>query len=237
MSGSFRAALTVAVLVAALASVGVDPAAGQAPEDRLLPVGEHRTDKARHLAQSYWNDLRQLNNEIYHCMPWLEVQKYGLGFYKPKHVTEDERYLSLRVYIEQDVSPAFAALPVMERAAAMFSRYVHPLLHRMARSPRMLSDPQLDGFNLNLEWLKQTPRAPRDRPVQEGIQVFIHRPDARDFLAGLLPISGLVGRAHVRRWDGETPLGPIALVSAWEDDFVTTYKVKNYQPEPGATCH
>jgi hypothetical protein len=30
-------------------------------------------------------------------------------------------------------------------------------------------------------------------------------------------------------------MGPLRL-SAWDDNFVSTYKVKNYQLEPGVTC-
>jgi hypothetical protein len=36
-------------------------------------------------------------------------------------------------------------------------------------------------------------------------------------------------------WDGETALGPLRL-AAWDDNFVSTYKVKNYELEPGVTC-
>ena len=236
MSGRPIAALVLALLLGGGGSAGAAPPAGEAPDDRVLPAGEHRTDKARRLAQSYAHDVRQLNREIYHCMPWLAVEKYGIGFYKPRHVVEDARYLSLRVYIEQDPSPAFAALSVPERVEAMFSRYVRPLLRRMVRTAGMLNDPDLAGFNPNLEWVKQIQRTAGERPVHEGIQVFIDRLLARDFLAGALPISELAGRSHVRRWDGEVLLGPMALASAWEDDFVSTFAVKDYQPTAGVAC-
>jgi hypothetical protein len=36
-------------------------------------------------------------------------------------------------------------------------------------------------------------------------------------------------------FDGETALGELRL-SAWEDNFVTTYKVKDYQLAPGVSC-
>jgi hypothetical protein len=46
----------------------------------------------------------------------------------------------------------------------------------------------------------------------------------------------LSDRAKVMGFDGETPLGAIKLAPTWDDNFVTTYKVENYQLEPGVTC-
>jgi hypothetical protein len=36
-------------------------------------------------------------------------------------------------------------------------------------------------------------------------------------------------------WDGTSSLGALN-VSAWEDNFVSTYKVQNYQLEKGVSC-
>jgi len=36
-------------------------------------------------------------------------------------------------------------------------------------------------------------------------------------------------------WDGETKLGVIKP-KAWADDFVLTYKVAGYTPDPRVTC-
>lgn len=38
-------------------------------------------------------------------------------------------------------------------------------------------------------------------------------------------------------FDGETPLGQITLGPAWDDNFVATFKVANYQLEPGVVCN
>jgi hypothetical protein len=224
----------IAFAVAALALLPAGASASPA-EDRILPVLDHRTEKAQRLARTYEKDLRELNAEIYHCMPWLDVQKMGIGFYKPRHASGDDRFLSLRVFIEQDPTPAFLRLPAEERAAAMFSRYVRPLLGRMARNRALLADPSMEGFNLNLEWRKQNAHdgAPA---VHEGIQVFVDRATAADFLAGSLPIGQLPNRTHLRRWDGDRVIGEITLAHAWDDNFVATYKVANYEPEPGVTC-
>src|SRR5216110_391813 len=98
-------------------------AAAQASGDRILSNDQYTSDKARRLAQSHDGALRELNEGVYHCLPWLEVQKQSIGFFKPKGATQDDRYLSMRVYIEQDPSPQFSKLRTEERAAAMFSRY------------------------------------------------------------------------------------------------------------------
>ena len=71
-------------------------------------------------------------------MPWLDVPKEGIGFYKPRDASRDDRYLSLRVYIEQEPSTQFTAMPIEQRASSMFSRYVGPLVRRMSGNGAML---------------------------------------------------------------------------------------------------
>src|ERR1700675_2642316 len=210
-------------------------AAAARNEDRLLPVEQHTSDKARTLATTHVGALRELSAGIYHCMPWVEAQKHSIGFFRPKHLTGDDRYLSLRIYIEQDPSPEFARLRVEDRAAAMFSRYVGSLLRRMTKDPAVAADPAVDGFTLVLEWMKQTQRASGDRPIHETIAIFIEKADARDYLAGAVPITEMAAKTRVLGFDGETALGPIRL-TVWDDTFVKTYKVANYILDPGITC-
>jgi hypothetical protein len=98
-------------LVALVTVLGVSVAllgAAAPPDDRVLAVNQYTTEKGRTLAQTYARDLREINAGIYHCIPWVEIQKESIGFFRPKHLTGDDRYLSLRIYIEQDPSPAFA---------------------------------------------------------------------------------------------------------------------------------
>jgi hypothetical protein len=210
-------------------------AAAAPPEDRLLPVELYTSDKARTLGATHREALRALNAGIYHCMPWVEIQKHSIGFFKPKHVTVDDRYLAIRIYIEQDPSPEFARFRVEERASAMFSRYVGPLLRRMTKSPAVAADATLDGFTIILEWMKQIPRSPGERPIHETIAIFIEKAVAVDYLAGALPITEVAAKARVLGFDGETALGPLR-VAVWDDNFVSTFKVSNYVLEPGVTC-
>jgi len=165
----------------------------------------------------------------------VETKKNGIGFYKPKHLEGDNRYLSINLYIDQQPSPEFAAFSIEERASRMFSRYVGPMVRRMAATPGLLNDTSLDGFTVILEWLKQMPASPNARPVHETIASFLDRASAADYVAGRLPARELAARTRILAWDGETSLGPIRLTS-WEDDFVTTYKVANYQVAPGVSC-
>ncbi|MGH7309855.1 MAG: hypothetical protein ACREK6_14295, partial [Candidatus Rokuibacteriota bacterium] len=160
--------------------------------------------------------------------------KHSVGFFRPKDAAQDERYLSMRVYIEQDASPQFARLGVDERAAAMFSRYVGPLLKRMGAERTLLDDPDLDGFTVILDWAKPVPQATAERPITETIAVFIKKPMAAEYLAGRATV-GRLAEARVLGWDGETARGQMQ-VKAWEDDFVATYKVANYQLEKGVSC-
>jgi hypothetical protein len=227
-------ALTLALALALTTPASLALAAPS--DDRILAVDRYTTEKARGLARAYWQDLRELNAGIYHCIPWVEVQRESIGFFRPKGVAQDDRYLSIRIYIEQDPSPAFARLAVEERASAMFSRYVGPLLRRMAASPALMADGSVDGFTVILEWRKQTARAASDRPIHETIAIFIPKTLATDHRVGRVSIRDVAARANVLGWDGESALGPLRL-AGWEDTFVSTYKVKDYEVEPGVTCH
>jgi hypothetical protein len=206
------------------------------PADGLLPVEQYTSEKARGLAIRYGADLSQLSATVYHCIPWVEVEKYSIGFFRPRHVTAgDDRYLSLRIFVEQDPSPGFASLPLEGRASAMFSRYVGPLLRRMTRNAALLDDSAVDGFSVVVEWVKQIPQTKRARPVHETIAVFVDQATAREYRANRLAPQELADRARVLAWDGETSLGPLRVVG-FEDDFVDTYQVRNYKLAPGITC-
>lgn len=226
------------VVVVSLALAGltaVAPAVSAAPsEDRILSEAQHTSDKARALARTYAPNLRKLNAAIYHCMPWVDVRPESIGFFKPKHAVGDERYLSVRLFVEQDPSPQFAALAVEERASSMFSRYVGPMLRRIAAHGPFLSDPHVDGLTVVVEWLKQAPQN-GGRAVHETIAVFVDRTTAREYVAKGISPPALASRARVLAFDGETALGAVRL-TAWEDDFITTHKVKDYQLASGVSC-
>ena len=227
----FRGLAAVAFVALALTAVPVFAAPA---DETVLPAEQHTSEKARRLASTYSTALRDMSTKIYHCMPWVEVKRNGIGFYRPKHLDGDVRYLSVNLYIDQQPSPEFAAFSVEERASRMFSRYVGPMLKRMARPTGLLNDPGLDGFTVILEWLKQAP-ASNSRPVAETIAVFFERQIVADYIAGRIAGRELAARARVLGWDGETSLGQLRLAS-WDDDFVTTYKVANYQLAPGVSC-
>jgi len=84
----------VGMAAAATLTFLVNPAsAADAPTDRVLQPDRYTSDKGRALGQKYQGALRDLNAKVYHCMPWLDVTPAGIGFYKPKHVEGDVRYL------------------------------------------------------------------------------------------------------------------------------------------------
>ena len=225
------------MVVALLLTLAFAPLAlAAAPsDDRIMPADQYTSEKARRLAATHAQALRELNAGVYHCLPWLEVQKQSIGFFRPKGATQDERFLSMRVFIEQDPSPKFAALRVEERASAMFSRYVGPLLRRMVASRAVMSDANLDGFTVILEWQKQAARVNGDRPVHETVAIFLRKASAAEYLAGRASIGQLADGARAMAWDGETALGQLKL-TAWDDNFVATYKVANYEVEKGVNC-
>ncbi len=225
---------SVIVGASLIALVGGEAMAGP-PDDRVLSVTEYTSDKARTLALKHDAALRALSAQIYHCMPWVDVQRGSIGFFKPKNAARDDRYESIRIYIEQDRSPAFAALEPQQRASAMFSRYAGPLLRRMAQSQALITDPLLDGFSVILEWAKPGATGEGGRPIHETIAAFIDKTTAVDYLAGRARADKLASRARVLAWDGERAVGVIT-VTGWDDNFVATHHVENYELKPGVTC-
>lgn len=215
-----------------LASSGAWAAPG---DDKILPVAKHTTDKARQLATTHAKALSDLGALVYHCIPWVDVQKESIGFFRPLYIQQDERYLSIRIYIEQDPSPQFQALKTAERASAMFSRYAGSMLRRMAANAALVADPNVNGFTVILSWQKQGVKGPSGNPIHETIAVFMAKVLADEFLSARIAINDLAQRAKVLGFDGTTALGDLN-VTGWPDNFLSTYKVANYQIDPSVNC-
>ncbi|MGH7277860.1 MAG: hypothetical protein ACREJG_04155 [Candidatus Rokuibacteriota bacterium] len=71
--------------------------------------------------------------------------------------------------------------------------------------------------------------------MHETIAVFVERTDVEEFLAGRTGPQALAAEARILGWDGETAVGALSL-AAWEDDFVSTHKVSNYEVAQGISC-
>jgi hypothetical protein len=224
----------VGMAAAATLTFLVNPAsAADAPTDRVLQPDRYTSDKGRALGQKYQGALRDLNAKVYHCMPWLEVKPEGIGFYKPKHVEGDVRYLSLNVNVDQQPAPEFVRLSVQDRVSSMFSRYVPHLLRSMATND-LIKEPNLEGFTVIASWLKAEP-ASGQQAVMETAAVFVPKSVVVDYLRGKASVAQLAEGSHVIAWDGETKIGQIKP-KAWADDFVLTYKVAGYTPDPKISC-
>ena len=157
MTNTLLARAILGLTAAAMLALGASRAVAAAdPPDRVLQVDRYTSDKGRALGQKFQGPLRDLNAKVYHCMPWLEVKTEGIGFYKPKHLEGDARYLSVNVTVDQQPAPEFTRLPLQDRVSAMFSRYVPHLLRSMA-SGDLLKDPSLEGFTVIVSWLKAEP--------------------------------------------------------------------------------
>ncbi len=224
----------VGMAAAATLTFLVNPAsAADAPTDRVLQPDRYTSDKGRALGQKFQGALRDLNAKVYHCMPWLEVKPEGIGFYKPKHVEGDVRYLSLNVNVDQQPAPEFVRLSVQDRVSSMFSRYVPHLLRSMATND-LIKEPNLEGFTVIASWLKAEP-ASGQQAVMETAAVFVPKSVVVDYLRGKASVAQLAEGSHVIAWDGETKIGQIKP-KAWADDFVLTYKVAGYTPDPKISC-
>jgi hypothetical protein len=167
-------------------------------------------------------------------MPWVGVQKAGIGFRQPKGAAEDDRYLSVWIIIDQDEDARFAALPTERRASAMFSRYGTDLLRRMAQLQPLVADPDVKGFSVVLSWLKPGTGG-QVQPVNETLALWSDKQTTLGFLAKRVPAGEFTRRAKFNVFDGVEDKGRLAL-EVWEDSFVRTFKVANYEAPKGQRC-
>ena len=57
----------------------------------------------------------------------------------------------------------------------------------------------------------------------------------RAFLGNALPASDWVDKMKIYFYDGKSEMGRLPL-EVWEDNFIATYKVPNYEVQKGVTC-
>jgi len=218
--------------LAALALIFLVPAPAAA-DDTIMSIDQYKTPKARTLATTHEALLKQMREEIYYCMPWVGVQKSGIGFRQPKGAVDDDRYLSVWIQIDQDEDARFSALPAERRASAMFSRYGTDLLRRMAALQPVVADPNVHGFSVVLSWLK--PGTGATQPVNETLALFVDKPTALGFLAKRVSAPEFTRKAKFSVFDGVQDMGRLPL-EVWDDSFVRTFKVANYELPKGQKC-
>jgi hypothetical protein len=205
-----------------------------AADDAIMSMDQYKTSKARTLATTHEAQLKQMREEIYYCMPWVGVQKSGIGFRQPRFAAEDDRYLSVWIVIDQDEDARFSALPPERRASAMFSRYGTDLLRRMTSIQPVVADPNVYGFSVVLSWLKPgTGKAVQ--PVNETFALFADKQTTLGFLGKRVSGPEFLRRAKFAVFDGTTELGRLPI-EVWEDSFVKTFKVANYEAPKGQRC-
>jgi hypothetical protein len=224
-------------LLAALLFYGVSPTAQAyaAPADALMPVEQYTTAKARGLANAHRLRLIEFSEQIYNCMPWLAVYPGRLGFPKYKDSADDDRYLSMWIWVDQREDAVFAALPQERRVSAMFSRYGVDMLRRMAALSDVVDDSDVAGLSVVLSWLKPGTTRPGKQAVNETFALFVDKATAADFLAKRVGAEEFVSRAKFNLFDGQSLVGRVPL-EVWDDSFNTTYKVTNYDPPKGVRC-
>jgi hypothetical protein len=205
------------------------------PEDAITPVEQYTTAKAKSLAITYQPQLLQFYDDIYHCLPWLGVHKNGIGFRQPKGAEADDRYLSLWISIDQSDDGRFGQLPLARRASAMFSRYGVDMLRRMAQIAGIAADANIYGFSVILSWLKPGTNARDMQPVSETLALFTDKSSLGQFLAKRLAPSEFTNRAKFSVFDGKEQVGRVPL-EVWEDNFNSTFKLKNYELAKGKKC-
>ena len=182
------------------------------PEEAIIPLERYTTQKARSLATTHQKALRQIYDVIYHCYDWMEIPKRGIGFITPKGVTGDARYLNLWVWIDQQVTPAFAAAPAHRRAEAMFEHYGLDLLRRLSSHPPILEDPAVTGFGVVLSWTRPDGKpSPGVLGVNETLSVFIDKVTLQRFFKREAPPAEFIQRAIINGFDGTTELGRHSL--------------------------
>ena len=212
----------------------VSGAAGAPPEEAIAPLDRYTTEKGKTLGTTFEAKLRQIYDRVYHCRPWLDVHKSGLGFTRPAGAPGDDRYLHIWVSVDQKITPEFAALSQTRRSSAMFSRHGVDLLRQLAADTEIFASPALTGYSVILTWLKPNARSEEGQKA-ETLGVFADKAPVRAFLAKRIGAQEFVRRATIVAFDGQDRLGRLSL-EIWEDNFATTYKLKDYEPEDPRRC-
>ena len=213
--------LRALLIVLALAGA----AAAAPPDEAIMALDKYTTEKGKTLGIAFGPKLRRIYDTVYHCRPWLDVHKSGLGFSRPAGAPGDDRYLNVWVSVDQKITPEFAALPPARRVSAMFSRHGVDLFRQLAADAEIFGHPALTGYSVILTWLK-----PADGDKAETVGVFADKASVRAFLAKRIGAQEFARRATVVAFDGKDRVDRLPL-EIWEDDFARTYRLKNYEPE------
>ncbi len=223
---------TAAALAAALLFGPVVARAADPPETYLMPMDRYTTPKARALASAHKADLLRLYDHVYHCIPWVEVAKSGIGFPKRLGSDTDDRYLSLWIDVDQADDGGFRAMSRDRRASAMLSRYGVDMLRRMSAMTKAGGDANLYGYSIILSWLK-----PGDmtNPTKETLAFFADKRSLGDYLAKALPGAEFVSRSKYVLFDGKDKV-ELGSLEVWDDPFNRTFKLKNYEPPKDKHC-
>ena len=229
------ALLAVVLGAVAAPAPAAPPTPAEAAAEKVIPLERYTTPKGQALARAHQQRLQRYAEQVWGCLPWLDLQRQSIGFQRPKGAPGDDRYFSTWILIPQAENAQFAALPQSRRMSAMFSRYGVDMLRRMADVHDVLADSNLHGFSVVLSWLKPGTSRPGVQPVNESVAAFIDKATGLDFLERRIPNGEFARRIRVLGFDGQTDLGPQAL-DVWDDDFAATFKLPNYEPPPGISC-
>ena len=224
-----------AAALALAAALSLEPAvagAADPAESYLIPRDRYTTPKARALATAHKGDLLKLYDHVYHCIPWVDVAKSGIGFPKRLGSETDDRYLSLWIDVDQSDDGGFRAMSRDRRASAMMSRYGVDMLRRMSTMTSTGGDPNLYGYSIILSWLKP---GDTSAPAKETLAFFVDKKSLGDYLGKSLPGSEFVSKSKYVMFDGKEKIESVKL-EVWEDSFNRTYKLKNYEVAQGKTC-
>jgi hypothetical protein len=230
---ALRAALDLKYLTVATAvTIALSGPAAAVPVDEAIGTpDQYNTAKARTLASAHHGQLVTLYDSISTCLPWVDVHTRGIGFRKPKWAQEDERYLATWIIIDQKDDGRFGEFSKERRASAMFSRYGVDLLRRMTALKAVAGDGGVQGYGVVLSWTKPG----SDQKVNESLVFWVDKATAQGFLARRVPAADMVSRAKLNYFDGVEEHGRIAL-EVWEDNFTTTFKVKEAAASSAQTC-
>ena len=86
-----------------------------------------------------------------------------------------------------------------------------------------------------LSWLKPGIIGPDKAPITETLALFVDKTSLGDFFAKRLPASDFISRATFNVFDGRDLVGRLPL-DVWEDNFNSTFKLKNYELAKGKKC-
>ncbi len=75
--------LALALGAAAAPAPAAPPTTAEAAGEKVIPLERYTTPKGQTLARAHQQRLQKYAEQVWGCLPWLDIQKQSIGFQRP----------------------------------------------------------------------------------------------------------------------------------------------------------